>query len=210
MILALLAQFPLEVKAQLTVNVSLEEGALVKPVRRGPYGSRPKSGSTQKASSTGIVVWLEMDASTNPKLREPQILDQKDTQFSPRMLVLRSGETMRVLNSDPIYHNVFSLSDTKKFDIGRRRQGEFKDVTMDAAGVVKVFCEIHSHMSAEIVVLNERTHSWQLLKEGQSAVFPDLDSNSYTLHVYAPGFSSHEQRLFFDGSASVLNVNLSR
>jgi hypothetical protein len=60
-------------------------------------------------------------------------------------------------NDDPIYHNVFSLSRAKTFNLGRFPRGESKSVRVTKPGVVKVFCEIHSHMTATIMVFN---HPW--------------------------------------------------
>ena len=64
------------------------------------------------------------------------------------------GTTVEIKNQDKIYHNVFSLSEPKPFNIGRRPKGEIVPQTFDKQGVVRVFCDIHSHMSAFILVLN--------------------------------------------------------
>jgi hypothetical protein len=59
-------------------------------------------------------------------------------------------------NSDKTYHNVFSISKTKAFDLGRYAAGRSKAVLFDRPGIVRVFCEIHSHMSAFILVFSHR------------------------------------------------------
>ena len=59
-------------------------------------------------------------------------------------------------NSDPTYHNVFSLSKTQRFDLGRYAAGRSKAVRFDQPGIVRVFCDIHSHMSAFILVFAHR------------------------------------------------------
>jgi hypothetical protein len=59
-------------------------------------------------------------------------------------------------NSDSTYHNVFSLSKTKRFDLGRYPRGQSRSVRFDRPGVVQVFCEIHSHMNAFILVFSHR------------------------------------------------------
>jgi hypothetical protein len=59
-------------------------------------------------------------------------------------------------NSDTVYHNVFSLSKAKRFDLGRYPAGQSKSVRFDTPGVVRVFCEIHSHMNAYILVFGHR------------------------------------------------------
>jgi hypothetical protein len=59
-------------------------------------------------------------------------------------------------NSDRVYHNVFSLSPVRRFDLGRYAAGRTRAVRFDRPGIVRVFCEIHSHMSAFILVFNHR------------------------------------------------------
>ena len=66
------------------------------------------------------------------------------------------GTSVQFPNSDPIYHNVFSFSKPKRFDLGRYPQGRTKVVRFDRPGIVRVFCEIHSHMSAFILVFSHR------------------------------------------------------
>jgi hypothetical protein len=67
------------------------------------------------------------------------------------------GSDVGFPNDDPIYHNVFSLSRAKAFNLGRYPRGQSKSVRVTKPGVVKVFCDIHSHMTATIMVFN---HPW--------------------------------------------------
>jgi hypothetical protein len=67
------------------------------------------------------------------------------------------GSTVDFPNDDPIYHNVFSLSRVRTFNLGRFPQGQTRQVRFDRAGLVRVFCEIHSHMSATVMVFD---HPW--------------------------------------------------
>jgi len=103
-----------------------------------------------------VVVFLK-DApavSTDPRVVE---IRQKDENFIPRVVAVPVGSEVQFPNDDPIYHNVFSLSRVKTFNLGRFPQGESKSVRVTKPGVVKVFCEIHSHMTATIMVFN---HPW--------------------------------------------------
>jgi len=88
--------------------------------------------------------------------RPHAVLDQKNQSFVPYVLAIPAGTTVDFLNSDSTYHNVFSLSKTKRFDLGRYPKGELRSVRFDHPGVVRVFCEIHSHMSAFILVFAHR------------------------------------------------------
>ncbi len=80
-------------------------------------------------------------------------LDQRDMVFRPLVLPVLAGSTVDFPNSDPLYHNVFSLSEPKEFDLGRYPQGQHRSVRFDKVGVVSVYCEIHSYMFATILVL---------------------------------------------------------
>src|SRR5256885_9303531 len=81
-------------------------------------------------------------------------LDQRHETFVPHVLAIMAGTVVDFPNSDSTYHNVFSLSKTQRFDLGRYPQGHFKSVRFDRPGVVRVFCDIHSHMSAFILVFS--------------------------------------------------------
>lgn len=81
-------------------------------------------------------------------------MDQRNETFIPRLLAVQTGTTVDFPNSDFTYHNVFSLSRARRFDLGRYAAGKSKAVRFDRPGVVRVFCDIHSHMSAFVVVFN--------------------------------------------------------
>jgi len=80
------------------------------------------------------------------------VMDQRNERFEPHLLAVTVGTLVDFPNSDRTYHNVFSLSRAKRFDLGRYAAGRSKAVRMDRAGVVRVFCDIHSHMSAFVLV----------------------------------------------------------
>ena len=74
----------------------------------------------------------------------------------PHVLAITTGTVVEFPNSDRIYHNVFSLSKAARFDLGRYEFGKSKFVQFDNPGIVRVFCEIHSHMNAFILVFSHR------------------------------------------------------
>jgi plastocyanin len=88
--------------------------------------------------------------------REPgrAVMDQRNETFVPRLLAVTTGTAVDFPNSDLTYHNVFSLSRARRFDLGRYAAGKSKSVRFDRPGIVRVFCDIHSHMSAFVVVFN--------------------------------------------------------
>ncbi len=82
------------------------------------------------------------------------VMDQRNETFVPRLLAVTTGTVVDFPNSDRTYHNVFSLSRARRFDLGRYAAGKSKSVRFDRPGIVRVFCDIHSHMSAFVVVFN--------------------------------------------------------
>jgi plastocyanin len=107
------------------------------------------------------VVYLEggvVGAFDVPSNRHAR-MDQRNERFIPHVLAIAVGTWVDFPNGDRTYHNVFSLSKTKEFNLGRYAAGHSESVKFDQAGVVRVFCEIHSHMNAFIVVLAHRFFS---------------------------------------------------
>ena len=80
------------------------------------------------------------------------VMDQRNETFVPHVLAITTGTTVDFPNSDAFYHNVFSLSKTKSFDLGRYAAGSSRPVRFDRPGIVRVFCDIHAHMNAYILV----------------------------------------------------------
>lgn len=102
------------------------------------------------------VVYLETAPRAAFDEREPgrAIIDQRNERFVPHVLAVMVGTVVDFPNSDLTYHNVFSLSRARRFDLGRYAAGKSKGVRMDRPGVVRVFCDIHSHMSAFVLVFS--------------------------------------------------------
>jgi plastocyanin len=84
---------------------------------------------------------------------------QQDSTFVPAALVVPVGSTVSFPNQDPIFHNVFSYSTAKRFDLGRYPRGESKSVVFDELGVVKIFCEVHEHMRSAVIVVQNPFHA---------------------------------------------------
>jgi plastocyanin len=83
-----------------------------------------------------------------------QVIRQENLAFVPHVLPILKGSSVEFPNSDPIFHNVFSLSQAASFDLGRYPKGATKSVRFDDPGTIKVFCHVHSDMSAVIMVLD--------------------------------------------------------
>lgn len=84
---------------------------------------------------------------------KPPVITQKGAVFSPRILPVAVGTTVEWPNDDDIFHNVFSISEAKEFDLGLYKHPEAKRVTFDRPGRVDILCSIHTQMSAVVLVL---------------------------------------------------------
>jgi plastocyanin len=100
----------------------------------------------------GAVIWIEAPDAPRP-LRQA-VLDQRNLAFSPAVLAVSTGSTVRFPNNDRVLHNVFSFRDGKRFDLGLYPVGQVRDVQFDHAGVSRLFCNIHPGMAAYIVVVD--------------------------------------------------------
>ena len=128
------------------------------PERRPGVAELISPGGRELPDRRTAVVYLETAPRGAFEDREPQRgrMDQRNETFIPNLLAITVGSVVDFPNNDSTYHNVFSLSKPKRFDLGRYAQGRSKSVRFDRPGVVRVFCDIHSHMSAFIVVFNHR------------------------------------------------------
>src|SRR5688500_1379402 len=127
-----------------------------RPTSAYPTRTVPAPKLAPESERRHVVVYLR-DA--RPQAVKPMrvAVRQVNESFTPRVVAVTIGSEVEFPNDDPIYHNVFSLSRAKNFNLGRYPKGDSRRVRFDRPGVVKVFCEIHSHMSATVMVFD---HPW--------------------------------------------------
>src|SRR6266850_2250895 len=101
-----------------------------------------------------VVVYVKDPGYRGPLPARHVEMRQENEAFVPRMLTVTKGSTVDFPNADPFFHNVFSLSGAANFNLGRYPRGQTRSQTFNKPGVVKVYCQIHSHMSATILVLD--------------------------------------------------------
>ncbi len=119
-------------------------------------------GSKDSGAAHGALVYYQPDSASGAPLAvpdEPFRIVTVRKEFTPRSLVVPVGATVRFPNQDNILHNVFSLSGSNRFDLGLYRRGEGKEVTFEAPGVVRVFCNVHHSMVAYVVVVETPYYS---------------------------------------------------
>ncbi len=155
---------------------------LAKPVERRPdVAAAGAAGPRDVPDLRRGVVYLETAPQAAFEEREPAraIMDQRNERFVPHVLAVMVGTVVDFPNSDLTYHNVFSLSRAKRFDLGRYAAGKSKGVRMDRPGVVRVFCDIHSHMNAFVLVFNHPY--FDVTTEDGRFELPSLPAGTYTL-----------------------------
>jgi hypothetical protein len=133
---------------------SIQEAEVTAHIQIAQQGEKENS-----ASAAGAILWLvPLDAPARPGLITPQPgplqLVQKNKNFQPHMLVVRAGDSVAFPNTDPFFHNVFSLFNGKRFDLGLYESGATRYVKFDRPGICYIFCNIHPEMSAVIIVLD--------------------------------------------------------
>lgn len=145
-----------------------------------------------------VVVWLTPLGTTPtppvPPQQASQIpqLVQKDKSFQPSLLVIPAGGQVEFPNRDPFFHNVFSLFDGKRFDLGLYESGTTQFVKFDKPGISFIFCNIHAQMSAVVIALNTPYYAISNLRGeiGISNVVP----GRYRMRIFHPSVSADALR----------------
>src|SRR5579871_6424475 len=137
------------------------------------------------ASGTNIVLWLSplQAGATRPAAAHSTTyrLVQKNKQFSPHLLVVPTGASVEFPNEDPFFHNVFSLFNGKRFDLGLYESGTTRSVRFDREGVSYIFCNIHPEMGA--VVLSLSTPYYGISTASGLVVIHNVPPGSYRLNA---------------------------
>jgi len=139
-------------------------------------------------NSSDVVVWLKPLDTTQPVTAaqesggpRPQIV-QRNKQFEPHLLVVQVGTLVDFPNRDPFFHNVFSLFDGKRFDLGLYEGGSTNSVRFDRLGVSYLFCNIHPEMSAVVVAVD--TPYFATSDASGAVTIANVPDGRYEMHVW--------------------------
>jgi plastocyanin len=144
-----------------------------------------KSNFTPKAGN--VILWLTPLETDEPPQALPSAsvhprLTQKNKNFIPHVLVVPVGSDVEFPNRDPFFHNVFSLFEGKRFDLGLYEAGTTRNVRFDKVGISYIFCNIHPEMSAVVIAVGTPYYGTSD-KRGQIEI-PNVPSGRYTLRMW--------------------------
>jgi plastocyanin len=152
------------------------------------------AGKRRQGSIPATVVWLTpltsagSDAATSLAASGPPEnvrLVQKNKSFAPHILVVPAGTTVEFPNRDPFFHNVFSLFEGKRFDLGLYESGTSRMVRFDRLGISYIFCNIHPEMSA--VVITIATPFFAISTADGQLALAGVPYGRYLLHIWSEG-----------------------
>ena len=150
-----------------------------------------KGGKPTKApEAENVVVWLvPVGGGTRPAFHQNHVppvqvprLVQYNKTFEPHVLVVPVGAVVAFPNRDPFFHNVFSLFEGKRFDLGLYEAGTTRDVHFDKPGISYIFCNIHPEMSAVVIALD--TPYYGISDARGQVVIANVPGGKYTLRVW--------------------------
>ena len=169
---------------------SVIEGRVTLPAADPPSTSPPRyagqEGESMPPDGPAAVLYLEGQfpawaTNTPPGTNE---VWQRGMQFRPALLPVRVGTTVAFPNGDDFYHNVFSYSRPKRFDLGRyRKEDQPATEVFDKPGVVKLYCDIHQNMRGVILVLD--TPFFTRTDTNGAYLLPNLPAGKYQLIAWA-------------------------
>jgi plastocyanin len=159
------------------VNLSLEAVSvdLIGVTGTAVTGTRPEPTA---------VIWLEAP-NAPPSAPQMKTVHQRNLQFTPHVLAIRTGTTVDFPNEDRVFHNVFSFKDGKAFDLGIYPVGASKRVTFSVSGVTRLFCNIHPGMAAYIVAVDSPYFS--AVNDNGTLTIAAVPPGTYKYHAWKPG-----------------------
>ena len=196
-----------------TIRGHVEVRRVPAPIERRPsvaeFGALAGVAGRDQQERARAVVYLESAPRGAFEQIDPgrAVLDQRNETFVPHVLAVTAGTIVDFPNSDRIYHNVFSLSKGARFDLGRYEAGHSKSVRFDRPGVVRVFCEIHSHMNAFILVFG---HPFFAMTDADGRYRIDnVPPGTYSVVAWNEGDSSDPRQVTVpDGGATEIDFTV--
>jgi plastocyanin len=144
-----------------------------------------------KIDASGVVIWLDsIEGNSSRGPRAQQKIIQRGKRFSPHVMAVERGTEVYFPNLDPFFHNVFSMYEGKRFDLGLYASGETRPVTFNRAGISYIFCNIHPQMSAIVVTLG--TPYFGISDEDGGVTISNVPEGHYQLKIWHERTSDEE------------------
>lgn len=160
-----------------------------------------------QAEAQNVIVFFERIAAVAPLKPTPAAIVQKDEQFVPHVVAVTAGSEVAFPNEDPFFHNVFSLSRPATFDLGRFPPGSSRSRVFRRPGLIKVYCQIHSHMSAVARVFD---HPWFTIPEANGTfAIEGVPPGEHTVVAWHERIGERRDRVTIrPGATTTLTVTL--
>ena len=152
-----------------------------KPEKGSLTGSVKLEG--QAGGAVGVVTLEPIGRKWSKRSPKQRIVEQRSREFLPHVLAVPVGSTVSFPNYDPTFHNVFSSSESKSFDLGLYKGGQAREITFDKEGVVRIGCNLHANMSAFIIVVT--APHYVITDETGNFKFGSLAPGKYTLRAWS-------------------------
>jgi plastocyanin len=144
-----------------------------------------------KIDASGVVVWLEsIEGASSRGPRTQQKILQRGKRFTPHVMAVERGTEVYFPNLDPFFHNVFSLYEGKRFDLGLYASGETRPVIFNRVGISYIFCNIHPQMSAIVVTL--ATPYFAISDKEGAVTISNVPEGRYQLKIWHERTSDEE------------------
>jgi plastocyanin len=162
------------------------------------------------AAPEEVVIYLEKVPGHYKAPKKHVDLDQKYLRFNHRVLAVLKGTTVDFTNHDPVYHNIFTNSQLNKFDLGKKAAGQVASAKLNHVEVpVKVYCEIHSSMKTNILVL--QNPYFATVKPGEKFSITGIPAGTYTLIAWHDYWEPVEQTVKIKkGSTTQIKITMDK
>jgi len=175
------------------VGSSDDDDADAKPEKGSLTGTLKLDGKAP-GGALAFVTLEPIGRKWKPRKAKERVMEQRDRQFGPRLMLIPVGSKVTFPNYDKVFHNVFSTSPSASFDLGLYKEGQAREVTFSKEGIVRIGCNLHANMSASIVVIAAPHY-----------VFTDEDGG-FTFKSLAPG--KYKLRAWSDKSGEPISEDV--
>jgi plastocyanin len=198
--------------ANISGIVKVDTKLAVKPALPAVYDLRGMSipdAPKQSPDMGGIgrvALWLEAAGLPTASPVSAK-MEQHERRFEPDMVIVPLGSTVAFPNLDPVFHNIFSLSRSRSFDLGFYAQGKTRDVVFSRPGIVQVYCHVHPEMYGVVIVT---PNAWSARPDRDGAfALQDVPAGKYRLQIWQRSAGLiHKSVTVRDGESIRLTISL--